>query len=318
MIFPTLLTPTIQTFLHFFTLRTGLLLILLTQLINKLTAFYGILALLTSYPLSPLQLSMYIYSLLVLALTLYLLPGVRKQDPWCVLVFAQTYTFDTIVNAVYTAAFSIAWFAVVASHDAQQSSSSGSGNLAADTIASTSGFTSPQAGNISHVAVLAAPVPGLKPGQEAVALGQPGFVAGVLSSGSLMSLAIILFFEGLRAYAVFVSMSYARQILRRHIATSSGYSYTPYSAGTAEMAEDPFAVGREEGKGWRGKIGRLLVGIGREYWLGRDESDDDEVWLRSVGGKFRRSSEQGGGVSERERRRRSGTDPPKPGAGVLG
>jgi hypothetical protein len=260
---------------------------------------------------------MYIYSLFALALTLYLIPGVRKQDPWSCLVFAQTYALDTVINAAYTAAFSIAWFTVVANHDAQPREGS-----ASDTISSTSGFTSPQAGNISHVEVIAAPAAGLKPGQDAVAIGRPGFVAGVLSSGSLMSLAIVLFFEALRVYAVFVAMSYARQILRRHIATTSGAShgngYMPYSAGTADMAEDPFAVGREEGKGWRGKIGRRLVSVGREYWLGRDENDDNEVWLRSMGGKFRKSGEQlAAGVSERERRRRSGTDPPKPGPGVV-
>jgi hypothetical protein len=100
-----------QTFLHFFTLRTGILLILLTQLVNKVTAVYGILALLTAYPLSPLQLSMYVYSLALLAATLYLIAGVRKQEPWAALAFAQTYALDTLINGVYTAAFSAAWLA---------------------------------------------------------------------------------------------------------------------------------------------------------------------------------------------------------------
>lgn len=177
----------------------------------------------------------------------------------------------------------------------------------------TAGFTAPQAGNVSSVTVLAVPASGLKAGQDAIAVGQPGFVQGLLSSGSIMSLFIIVSFEALRVYAVFVAMSYARQILRRHIASSAGY--TPYSAGTSELAEDPFAVGREEGKGWRGKIGRVMVAVGKEYWLGREESEDD-VWMRSMGGKFRKSGEQAG-TTERERRRRSGTDPPKPALGVV-
>jgi len=308
-----MLTPLLQRFLHFFTLRTGILLIVLTQLINKVTAFYGILALATSYPLSPLQLSMYIYSLIALLLTLYLLPGVRKQDPWSCLAFAQTYVVDTLVNGVYTLLFAVAWFAVVADHDAQRLNPVS--GIATETIDKTTGSTSPQP-NISYVEVIAAPAAGLKPGQEAVAIGRPGFASAVLSSGSLMSLFIVCSFEALRVYALFVCMSYARQVLRQHIAVTASHSYTPYSAGTADMAEDPFAVGREEGKGWRGTIGRAMVGVGKEYWLGREEMDD-EVWMTSVGRKFRKSGEKRNGTMERERRRRSGTDPPKPAPGVA-
>lgn len=234
---------------------------------------------------------MYIYSLFILALTLYLIPGVRKQDPWSLLAFAQTYALDTLINAFYTLAFALSWFAVVATHDAQSASSS-----------------APQAGNVSSVTVVAVPAPGLKTGQDAIALGKPGFVQGVLSSGGIMSLFIIVSFEALRVYAAFVALSYARQVLRRHVATSAGYA--PYGAGTAEIAGDPFVVER----GWKGKIGRVMVAVGREYWLGREESEDEE-WMRSVGGKFRKSGE--GGPTERERRRRSGTDPPKPAPGAV-
>ena len=309
-----MLTSPPQRFLHFFTLRTGILLIVLTQLINKVTAFYGILALATSYPLSPLQLSMYIYSLIALVLTLYLLPGVRKQDPWSCLAFAQTYVVDTLVNGVYTLLFALAWFVVVADHDAQRLNPV-VGGIATEMIDKTSGFTSPQY-NVSHVEVIAAPAAGLKPGQEAVAMARPGFASAVLSSGSLMSLFIVCSFEALRMYALFVCMSYARQVLRQHIAVTSSHSYIPYSAGTADMAEDPFGVGREEGKGWRGTIGRAMVAVGREYWLGREERDD-EIWMTSVGRKFRKSGEQRNGTTEREKRRRSGTDPPKPAPGIA-
>ena len=283
---------------------------MLTQLINKVTAFYGILALATSYPLSPLQLSMYIYSLIALVLTIYLLPGVRKQDPWSCLAFAQTYVVDTLVNGVYTLLFALAWFAVVADHDAQRLNPIG--GISTETIDKTSGSTSPQH-NVSRVEVVTA---GLKPGQDAVAIGRPGFASAMFSSGSLMSLFIVCSFEALRVYALFVCMSYARQVLRQHIAVTASHSYVPYSAGTADMAEDPFAAGREEGKGWRGTIGRAMVSLGREYWLGREETDD-EVWMTSMGRKFRKSGERRNGTTERERRRRSGTDPPKPTPGIA-
>jgi len=273
-----------QTFLHFFTLRTGLLLILLTQLVNKVTAFYGILALLTAYPLSPLQLSMYIYSLALLALTLYLVPGVRKQDPWAALVFAQSYALDTAINAAYTAAFSSAWFGAVAAADAAGAHPA-----------------SPLAANATTTTTA------------------PGFVAAVLAPGALMSLAIVLALEGLRVYAALVALAYARAVLRRHVSgagSGGGGGFAPYAGGSAELAEDPFAVGRAEGSGWRGAVGRALVGVGRRYWLGRDDEEDDQRWVRQLGGKFRKSGEQAG-TGERERRRRSGTDPPKPALDVV-
>jgi len=282
-----------------------MLLILLTQLVNKMTAFYGILALLTSYPLSPLQLSMYIYSLAMLALTLYLIPGVRKQDPWAALVFAQTYALDTAINAVYTAAFSTAWFAVVAAHDAQPPAAPSSAAFNASTAADV-------------LAAQDAVAAGAAAGARAAA---PGFVQGILSAGSLMSLVIVVAIEALRVYAVFVALAYARAVLRRHVlAQGSGGAgaagYAPYAAGSADLADDPFAADKDEGRGWRGALARTLVGFGRVYWLGRDDSDD-EVWMRQLGGKFRKSDEQAGGTTERERRRRSGTDPPKPALSVV-
>jgi len=259
-----------------------MLLILLTQLVNKVTAFYGILALLTAYPLSPLQLSMYIYSLAMLALTLYLVPGVRKQDPWAALVFAQSYAADALINAVYTGAFSSAWFAAVAAADAAHAHS----NATAPVLA-------------AHDASAA-----------------PGFVQAVLAPGALMSLAIVVAIEALRVYAVFVALAYARAVLRRHVVAAGGAAYAPYAGGSADLAEDPFAVGKEDGAGWRGAVGRALVAVGRSYWLGRDD-DDDGLWMRQLGGKFRKSDEQAGGTGERERRRRSGTDPPKPAPDVV-
>ncbi len=48
-------------------LSTGASLITLSLLVNKLAGFYGILALLTGYELSPFQLTMYVYSVLALA-----------------------------------------------------------------------------------------------------------------------------------------------------------------------------------------------------------------------------------------------------------
>ena len=297
-------------------LRTGTFLILLTQLVNKVTAFYGILALATAYPLNSLQLSMYIYSLVALALTLHLAPHIKSGSPWHCLAFAQSYVVDTVINAIYTGAFTLTWFMVLAASPNDTSRVPG-----ADTISDTSGFTSPEH-NVSRVDVVATPAGGIKPGQDAVALGSPassmaaeGLYVAVFNSGSMMSLSIIIAFWALRLYAVFVVMAYARQVLRQHIQVSASSNWQLYSGSkSSDVAENPFAEGKEEGKGWRGKIGRVMVGVGRDYWLGRDE--DDDMWIRMMGGKFRKSNDHDGNL-ERERRRRSGTDPPLPSNGLL-
>jgi hypothetical protein len=311
---PPFSVPRPTRFLGLTSLRTGTTLILYVHLINKVTGFYGILALLTGFPISSLQLSMYIYSLAALGATIYLSSHVIKlQSAWHCLAFAQLYAIDTIINAAYTAFFAVAWFMVLASHDDSTSAPGGK------TISDTSGFTSPKH-NVSKVEVVAAPKPGLKPGQDAVAVGigsgtgGAGLFNAVLSSSSMMSISIILTFWALRIYAVIIVLAYARQTLHHHIQVSSSHNYELYTGSrSSDLAENPFEETKEDGKGWQGKVGRIMVNLGRNYWLGRDE--EDEGWMRSMGGKFRRNQEQIG-LQERERRRRSGTGPPKPPPGL--
>jgi len=114
-------------------------------------------------------------------------------------------------------------------------------------------------------------------------------------------------------YFCLVMLAYARLVLRQSISASaakqSTTTYTSASA-SANMAENPFAEGRPEGQGWRGRLGRAMVSVGRTYWLG---SDEDDSWMNGMGGKFRKSGDLGAvenGPLERERRRRSGTGPP--------
>merc|ERR1711964_939933 len=54
--------PRPRTFLYLMSLRTGVEMVSLSVIFNKLTGFFGLLAILTGVSLSPLQLSMYIYS----------------------------------------------------------------------------------------------------------------------------------------------------------------------------------------------------------------------------------------------------------------
>ena len=228
------------------------------------------------------------------------------------LLLAHLYALDSVVNALYTAFFGIAWFYVLANHPDDTSAPGAPG------IAKNAGFTSPKY-NVSSVAIVAAPAsPGLTSGQEAVAIGQPsdsaGFQNAVFQSGSIMSITLISGFWALRVYFVFVMLAFARQCLRQHIAAnaSSAAWYNSNNQTPSNFAENPFEDGKEDGYGWKGKLGRLMLSGAPQYWLGADE---DREWMRGVGGKFKHGGQSGlevQGVNERERRRRSGTGPPAP------
>ncbi|KAI4172866.1 MAG: hypothetical protein LQ343_003273 [Gyalolechia ehrenbergii] len=312
--------PRPQTFLYLMSLRTGTELITLSILFNKVSGFYGLLALLTGLHLSPLQLSMYIYSLIALIITVLLASHIRSQSPFHCLALACFYILDSVINAAYTAAFAITWFLVISQHhsDASGDKPPGAGG---STIDDTAGFTSPQY-NVSRIDVAVAPDQGVSPGDQAVAVGQPGFSTtasgpslghGVLQPESMSSIFTICALWAVRAYFVLVVMSYARLVLRQHVAAISR-SNTALHTGSksAILAENPFEPHLPEGKGWKGKLGRLMIGLGKTFWLGNEGGDAE--WMNTAQ-SFRRREEGTSpvpGVVERERRRRSGTGPPPP------
>jgi inositol phosphorylceramide synthase regulatory subunit len=74
------------------------------------TGLYGLLAILTGYHLSVLQLLTYIYSLAVAISLAFLLPHIRRQSPFENLALAWLYILDTFINTGCTAAFAVHWF----------------------------------------------------------------------------------------------------------------------------------------------------------------------------------------------------------------
>lgn len=304
-------------------LRTGTELITLSLLLNKVSGFYGLLAILTGLHLSPLQLSMYIYSLLALFIIAMLAPHIRTQSPFQCLALAWFYVLDSIINAAYTAAFGITWFLVISQHHSDKSGEAPIPGAGGSTMGDTAGFTSPKY-NVSAVEVAASPAAGLTDGQDAVAVGipadgsatysgSPSLGHGVLQPESMSSVIVIVALWAVRVYFILIVLSYARFVLRQYIATVSR-SNVQLHTGSADgnLAENPFANHMPEGQGWKGRLGRMMIGLGRGYWLGSEEED---AWMISGSGKFRRLATKEPhvpGVVERERRRRSGTGPPPP------
>ncbi len=294
-------------------LRTGAEIITFLQIINKASGVYGLLALFTGAPIDGWQLSMYIYSTVALFLTVYLYGYIRLQNPFESVLLAHLYALDSVINALYTAFFGIAWFYTLATHPDENSSISSG-------MAKNAGFTNAKY-NVSQVEIVAEPKGGLQAGQDAVAVGQGADNAGaglgnaVFQSGSIMSISLISGFWALRVYFVFIMLAFARQCLRQHIAANASsaawYNSNNMQTTAHDLAENPFAEGKEEGNGWKGKLGRAMLSGAPKYWLGADE---DEDWMRGVGGKFKKAPQldQPVGINERERRRRSGTGPPAP------
>lgn len=274
---------------------------------------------------------MYVYSLICLGLTVALSKHIKTSSPFHCLALAWLYILDSIINAAYTAAFAVTWFLLVLSGGKK----AGPGG---DMMKDTGGFTDPKV-NASKVEIIATPnAEGLLPGHDAVAVAHPASspsgtdgtgVAGVLDSQSINSIGVICVLWTIRAYFCLVMLAWARSVVRQHIAIVSVRS-GQYSNTSKSLADDPFAESKPEGQGWRGKVGRVMIAIGRTYFLGADESEEDESWVQAVGGKFRSHKHVAGhegtdasanGIAlkaidarptERERRRRSGTGPPLP------
>lgn len=304
--------PRPQTFLYLMSLRTGTELITLSLLLNKISGFYGLLALLTGFHLSPFQLSMYIYSLIALCVVASLAPHIRSQSPFHCLALSWIYVLDSVINAGYTAVFGVTWFLVVSQHlSGAKGTPPGPGG---STVDDTAGFTNPTYENVSHVDVSPTPDGGVvTEAQEAVALEGRSLGHGLLQSGSMSSIVVICALWAIRIYFVLVVLSYARYVLRQHIAATSRQNTALHTGSkSATVAENPFSPHLSEGKGWRGKLGRAMVSVGKSYWLGGEDNEDD-AWMAIGESRLRRRAEpEPPGVVERERRRRSGTGPPPP------
>ena len=91
-------------------LQTGTELISLALAFNKITGLYGLLAILTGYGLSGLQLAQFTINVLALVVLGWCIPHIRKQTPLPNLTLAWVYLVDTTVGMAFTALFATSWF----------------------------------------------------------------------------------------------------------------------------------------------------------------------------------------------------------------
>lgn len=99
--------------------------------------------------------------------------------------------------------------------------------------------------------------------------GNPDGDSAEQATDTAASIVLIVAFTLVRVYLMFVIMSFTRQVM---------HQYTLGLGGQKGEAMPPFAVDSAEGEGWKGKLGRAMVYVGQEYWIGGKE---DEEWATS-------------------------------------
>ncbi|KAK6189513.1 hypothetical protein LQW54_013183 [Pestalotiopsis sp. IQ-011] len=229
--------PRPTTFCGLMSLQTGTEMIALTLLFNKATGFYGLLAILTGFDLSIVQLSLYAYSVIALGVLAYCLPHIRKQTPFQNIAFAWLYIIDTVVNTAYTTLFAVSWF------------------LALEAVG-----------------------PKVSEPTETDEPAMGGFLGAV---DTTTSMTLIVLLSLIRIYFMLVVMAYARSVLLQYREGNAQQTIDSES----QTIENPFAAGMPEGDGWKGKIGRTMVSVGKTYWLPSLAERDE--WARSMNSRFR-------------------------------
>ncbi|EFY85784.1 RAS small monomeric GTPase Rab6 [Metarhizium acridum CQMa 102] len=237
-------------------LQTGTELISLALVFNKVTGVYGLLAILTGYQLSLLQLSTYVYSIGVLGLLVYLIPYIRRQSPFECLALAWLYVLDTTINGAYTATFGLDWyFASTANNESDSASTSLPGIVA-------QGFD------------------GLR--RERAVHGK------AVPQETATSMVLIVGLTLIRVYFSLVVMAFSRQVLQKYM------QLMILEGPGVDENEGPFAADLPDGDGRKGRLGRLMVSLGKGYWL---DIPGSENWERSVDGKPHSNGTLAGQVS---------------------
>jgi hypothetical protein len=160
--------------------------------------------------------------------------------------------------------------------------------------------------------------------------GTPSLGDGIKQPESFESIIMISVLLLIRLYFVLVMFAFARQTLRQKLLNGSHPSYNQLPthsratsvatvASAADIDREPFLPGTPEGQGWQGTLGRAMISVFRNYWLAPDTSEvEDASWMDGFGRSLHSRNESTiEGLTERERRRRSGTGPPKPSQSVL-
>ncbi|KOS20685.1 Inositol phoshorylceramide synthase regulatory subunit kei1 [Escovopsis weberi] len=231
-------------------LRTGTELISLALIFNKVTGVYGFLAILTGYQLSLLQLTTYVYTIGVLGLLIYLIPHIRQQSPFECLALAWLYMIDALLNAMFTATFGIDWYLAGGALGGTRSSMGGAASGASGMMDTSLGAQRTMPQGIA---------------------GSAGVAGGIGPQETAASMALITGFTLIRVYFGLVVMAYARQVLHKYM------QMMILEGPGVDDKFGPFAVDLPDGEGRKGRLGRVMVSMLRNYWIDQREGGE---WTR--------------------------------------
>ncbi|KLO19075.1 DUF1753-domain-containing protein [Schizopora paradoxa] len=113
----------LNSFLGFVDLKLGVTIALLFAVLNKVAGIYGIIALFNGAGGSFAQVSMYVYSVLMLVALWWGLKAVSEEHPKRTLYFAHLFFVDHVLSTAWVAVFAVAWW-VYTPHDGRQQSHS--------------------------------------------------------------------------------------------------------------------------------------------------------------------------------------------------
>lgn len=97
--------------------------------------------------------------------------------------------------------------------------------------------------------------------------GNPAGDAVEQATDTAASIVLVAAFTLMRVYLMFVVMSFTRQVMRRYVAGLASSDKSP-------AVVQPFALGTPEGEGWKGTLGRAMVFVGQDYWIGGKEDEE--------------------------------------------
>lgn len=274
----------LQRLLGLIALGTASEAIIYAFLINKVTGLYGFLALFTGYDLNALQLSMYIYSILLLGLGVTLARHIRQGTPLPVLALTWLYVLDTLLSTLYTALFGLGWFKMLATNIARHGSMDNTHGTAS--LVDTASLASSSKSRV----VAAVPNPGSSAGHDPVSPTRPvdpdALSRAVTASGSFASIAVICLLCLVRLVACYVLVTYARECCQRNGEVGSG-------SGSGQLRQPGSSSANEtSGTGLlRQKLGRAMTAFpSRRFWLAAGAAGaggENDAWLREAGDKFR-------------------------------
>jgi hypothetical protein len=97
-----------------------------------------------------------------------------------------------------------------------------------------------------------------------------------------VSIALVIIFTLVRVYFAVVVCAFARTSILRAVALAELEHGDDDGNGEARKSRSsipndnhgPFAQGESAGKGWKGTVGRVMVSVGKGYWLRQAEGED--------------------------------------------